>query len=1218
MGEEGVKPSPGKLKQIKVVIVDQEYPWWYGSARSVDFNVTNIWLMSYTTIDLSNVESDRKLIIDVGSEPSTDFVKAMHQADLMLINGGIPDALEYCNIWSTETSAKLGTVIYTETSRHIPGKPWRTYNHKILHSEVGGITDGWFSVLVTTRYPQGTGDEELVSHQHIQQDLQWILKTNEEGKRAKPPELREALGQVNWHQQGVLHESSLLPWANMGCKVITKYRHDQWVIRKLTLFEQLLSLDVPEQIIKCNPTSEARMSLLSSIGVPLKVFQTVVEHYSGILRRELPIVAESRLSSAKRGREEFCADTVYQMTTPRSKIKRVMKILPTICEGTPAYVEDGQNQVEWVFQMGEPTYDGNAVATKSDDAEVRTQLWHEQLVRGLSKGNKVVSEEEVRRASDICRKYLLVLWKKRVERSFENWIVSQQTLGIPVTPEEVVAGEDCCRRANGASWWNWEEGSRPFFWRWPSHYRNNILSGVPAWFEKPVERWRRRQREPRNQEVLGMMREKLKVIREKTYVERGTIESLMSFFDVPKGRDDIRMVYDGSKSGLNDSLWAPWFPLPTVDCLVRSLEPGYFMADNDVGEMFHNFMLHKELRKYCGLDLTLFFKNEFNVVYDKGKLWERWNRLAMGLRNSPYNAIQGMMIAKEMILGDSTDDKNVFRWASVRINLPGSESYDPTKSWITKVRKDGSVAADVFIYVDDVRTSAPSEKEAWRAAQQTSSMLGYLGLQDAARKRRAPGRETGAWTGSVAWTSNDQVVVLTTQEKWDKTREHLKWISDNLSNADGLDNRMLKSIRGFLVYIARTYNALVPYLKGIHATIDSWRSGRNVDGWKYTEQRKWGYDVDPLEWDARFGMMLETPNEPKFVFPVPRLAGDIQCLTELTQFEKPPHRKVRMGKEGRVVYGFGDASKQGFGASVELSDRSVMWRSGEFSSIVKEQSSNYRELLNLVEYIEEVYRKGLLDGCELFMFTDNSTAEAAYFKGTSSSELLFGLVLRLRKIEMEGRCILHMVHVAGTRMITQGTDGLSRGDRNAGVMAGKSMLSFLPLHRTADEQSCELMPWVKTWADGERKTDCEMFVLTYDDWYKPLTSNGIYVWLPAPAIADVAGEMMAQAIHKNPYATHVFLCPRLMTARWMRLILKATDATWRIPAGSPIWDITNHEPLILSIYFSLSRQKPWRHNRCPQFGHESKVVQTLLSSGTTESGIALCKLITRTRDLAGL
>ena len=48
------------------------------------------------------------------------------------------------------------------------------------------------------------------------------------------------------------------------------------------------------------------------------------------------------------------------------------------------------------------------------------------------------------------------------------------------------------------------------------------------------------------------------------------------------------------------------------------------------------------------------------------------------------------------------------------------------------------------------------------------------------------------------------------------------------------------------------------------------------------------------------------------------------------------------------------------------------------------------------------------------MFTDNSTAESVYYKGNSSSQHLFELVLCLRKLEMRGVLVLHVVHVAGT------------------------------------------------------------------------------------------------------------------------------------------------------------------------------------------------------------
>ena len=62
------------------------------------------------------------------------------------------------------------------------------------------------------------------------------------------------------------------------------------------------------------------------------------------------------------------------------------------------------------------------------------------------------------------------------------------------------------------------------------------------------------------------------------------------------------------------------------------------------------------------------------------------------------------------------------------------------------------------------------------------------------------------------------------------------------------------------------------------------------------------------------------------------------------------------------------------------------------------------------------------------MFTENCTAEANFFKGTTTSEKLFLLVLRLKKkIEMDGDHFIHLFHVAGTRMIWSGVDGLSRG-----------------------------------------------------------------------------------------------------------------------------------------------------------------------------------------------
>ena len=86
---------------------------------------------------------------------------------------------------------------------------------------------------------------------------------------------------------------------------------------------------------------------------------------------------------------------------------------------------------------------------------------------------------------------------------------------------------------------------------------------------------------------------------------------------------------------------------------------------------------------------------------------------------------------------------------------------------------------------------------------------------------------------------------------------------------------------------------------------------------------------------------------------VPRLQADLEALLFLTQSKEPILRQVR--GSSRVLtafYGFGDASSSGFGASIERPD-GLHTRYGLWPSDVEEQSSNYRELKNLVDTVEE-------------------------------------------------------------------------------------------------------------------------------------------------------------------------------------------------------------------------------------------------------------------------
>jgi hypothetical protein len=125
-----------------------------------------------------------------------------------------------------------------------------------------------------------------------------------------------------------------------------------------------------------------------------------------------------------------------------------------------------------------------------------------------------------------------------------------------------------------------------------------------------------------------------------------------------------------------------------------------------------------------------------------------------------------------------------------------------------------------------------------------------------------------------------------------------------------------------------------------------------------------------------------------------------------------------------------------------------------------EDLSKFREFKNVVDTLREEAKAGGLKDALIILCTDNSTVKLALAKGNSSSQKLFDLTVKVRRLEMrEGASIL-VSHVLGERMKAQGTDGVFRGQLNEGVSAGQSMLSFIPFHLTLIERSPDVASWL--------------------------------------------------------------------------------------------------------------------------------------------------------------
>ena len=212
-----------------------------------------------------------------------------------------------------------------------------------------------------------------------------------------------------------------------------------------------------------------------------------------------------------------------------------------------------------------------------------------------------------------------------------------------------------------------------------------------------------------------------------------------------------------------------------------------------------------------------------------------------------------------------------------------------------------------------------------------------------------------------------------------------------------------------------------PYLKGFQS-LESWCGGWDTEGWKVTAQKSQDkkkklnvgteeegnedITLDPnsigmenTKQDLLRQFLVKDDNNSRIDRPptglmeaVPRFKEDLEALLHLAQANKPAMRCVCNRHTVTAYYGFGDASPGGFGSTAERPN-GLHGRFGIWGNDNEEQSSNYRELCNLVETVEEKAQEGHLKDSELWIFTDISTAESCFFKEGSTSKTLHELIL---------------------------------------------------------------------------------------------------------------------------------------------------------------------------------------------------------------------------------
>ena len=749
---------------------------------------------------------------------------------------------------------------------------WYSIPCPLTHVECGGVSDfkGTFQVFVHSCNRTSFASADRLIGNYPRADLGAILDCRIHGTEVtQAPRLARLNPPVVSRIGNFFHPNGLFPLAVSNPEFLTRcvFVPSKWVHRHLGPAELLSVFDVPALIQKSLSTREQR-SLGSFLRAPLKCYTALI---SGLL-------VDPRVSLFEGGLVE--SSRTFSSPLPTAHLPEPLPDgVPDSVSSWVANIKHDRDERAAKSDNAEvPIHFWNDSLAKKLGQKVLTpmqasaldrlreffvhRIWVGSITKcfckylrckhcNLLRMDSMFKKSPSRPSSPFCsscHKYKkstsklqsVILNKARnkfnwsangVNQYKKWWNIYRQTANHKCRREidkDIIAGLDCISRARDCTVWQWKRGSRLFFWRW-GEFQHDAHYGAKVFVQGKLPQCKDRQKAPKAVETLKLVQEKLTDVRRKDYISKGETKSNTAFFDVPKGEDDIRMVYNATSSGLNDAVWAPWFALPTVESHLRAVDAGTYMGDCDLGEMFLNFMLDVNIVPYAGVDLSNIFPEELPSDGTR-QLIERWIRLLMGFRPSPYLTTRDMRRIEPILIGEKDDPKNVYRWNIVILNLPGSKDYDPSKPKVYRVRKDGTMAADLFIYIDDLRNTGPTEEECWGGAHQVCCRLTWFGLQDAPRKRNFATQTPRAWSGSIVHSDGGNVTVLVSEQKWEKTKKWIAWVLEHVEDDLGLRHNELERCRGFLIYVSRTYISFKPYLRGLHKTIEIWRGNKDEDG----------------------------------------------------------------------------------------------------------------------------------------------------------------------------------------------------------------------------------------------------------------------------------------------------------------------------------------------------------------------------------------------------
>jgi hypothetical protein len=579
-------------------------------------------------------------------------------------------------------------------------------------------------------------------------------------------------------------------------------------------------------------------------------------------------------------------------------------------------------------------------------------------------------------------------------------------------------------------------------------------------------------------------------------VDSAYVKTNSPIFCLPKpGQPGQWRVLADMKKGLqNEAIGADPTTFPKTIHILEQLYSGGFSAVVDLSKFFYNFPTVPAERCFLGV-----------VSSRTGKAYV-WGGLPMGSGNSPSIAGRGgASLIRKLREACSRYQGEIHHntwWKA----FSSDQKFNPDLSHGRYLLsdEDGLPAVLVFGHCDDFLLHGPTWFKTALALRDFLDLCLRVGLLAHPGKLTPPCQEV-KYTGFL-WNTESVPTLKIPSYKVDKS---LALIDFALSNRNSLSRLCLSVIKGVLESV-------------VDATPS--RTG-------HTHLRSMEIILHPPGWEEAYLPYYS------FTSLSDKSAKDLlwwrSCLTA------NHGRQSRAAHAEILIPSFGDGSGTGTGGTVQyyVSHPMERWKAVWDVPVMRmKRSSNWKEVATLRLTLQRAKaQKARVQGCTFFYFTDNIFTYFRVMKGASRSPGLQEVVEDIKLLEAELGCHLEVIHIPGTAIITQSTDGLSRG------------IWYSPLHEHPPQTiilhdifaplgfSDDVGDWARSQAGIPPST--EWHFRHWDaPWEFASVANRLTIWTPPPEVAaQLLHFLLLSYVEASASTSCLLLIPRILQLRWSRM-----------------------------------------------------------------------------------